>query len=167
MDLPHVLACWFPKRKSHRPLNSLREQPDLTPQPLPIRPAIQTAKTVVDPASRPLESPEKALRGEEILLRVEVLTGPMDGLTHFSVRKEIILGRTTEADLILELDSRVSGRHARLYLEQGLIWLEDLGSTNGTFIGKEPLCGKIPVAPGVQFTVGRTLIEVLPERGGA
>jgi len=152
---------------SRRPLKPLKEQPDLTPQPMPIRPAVQSAKTVLDPASHPLESPEKVVRGEEILLRVEVLTGPMDGLTHFSARREMVLGRISEADLVLELDSRVSGQHARLFLEQGLIWLEDLGSTNGTFVGKEPLRGKIPVAPGVQFTVGRTLVEILPERGGA
>jgi len=113
-----------------------------------------------------LESPEKAVRPGESLLRVEVLTGPMDGFMHFCAKQELVIGRSSAADMILELDTRVSGAHARLFQDKGLIWLEDLGSTNGTFVGAERLTTKIPISAGVQFTVGRTLLEVLADQGG-
>jgi pSer/pThr/pTyr-binding forkhead associated (FHA) protein len=131
-----------------------------------IRPSVDSAKTIVDPRSRPLESPEKAVRPGESLLRVEVLTGPMDGFMHFCAKQELVIGRSSAADMILELDTRVSGAHARLFQDKGLIWLEDLGSTNGTFVGAERLTTKIPISAGVQFTVGRTLLEVLADQGG-
>lgn len=166
MGLLHAPAFLFLMNLRHLRPKLLKETPDSMPSSKLIKPALKTVKTVVDESQSSLESPERAVREGETLLRLEVLMGPMDGFTHFSTKGEVVLGRGPSADMVLELDSRVSSRHARVFLDKGLIWLEDLGSTNGTFLGTEELAGKIPLAPGVQFTVGRTLLEILPERGG-
>ncbi len=119
------------------------------------------ARTVVEPRPEPI-SPDLADEGG--LLQVEVLGGSMDGLVHFSTGSALLLGRGEECGLVLAEDSRVSTRHAKLERREGLLWLEDLGSTNGTFLGSQRVNSPIPVAPGVCFTLGRTLVEILPDR---
>ncbi len=51
----------------------------------------------------------------------------------FGVYSEMIIGRSEESDIIIR-DSFASTRHARLYLKEEQYWLEDLKSTNGTFL---------------------------------
>lgn len=47
---------------------------------------------------------------------------------------ETIIGRTDSCAVQITWDTSVSRRHARIYQQAGLYWLEDLGSTNGTFL---------------------------------
>ncbi len=51
----------------------------------------------------------------------------------FAVYKEIFIGRSEENDITTG-DSFASTRHARIYLKEGQYWLDDLNSTNGTFL---------------------------------
>ncbi len=95
------------------------------------------------------------------IIQVEVLGGPMDGNTHFSSNGVLLIGRSRDCDFVLDADTRISGQHARLTLKKGLLWLEDMCSTNGTYLGSERLTSMVPVAPGVQFTIGATLLEIL------
>ncbi len=95
------------------------------------------------------------------VVRVEVLTGPMDGLTHYSHDGELLIGRQGSADLALDLDPRVARRHARLFLDAGRLMLEDLGSRFGTWIGSRRLESAVELSAGAVFSVGDTLVEVL------
>lgn len=71
----------------------------------------------------------------------------------------VLLGRAQESTLVLA-DDYASGRHARLF-PQGTRWfIEDLGSTNGTFVGSEPLIRAIPVEPGTPLRIGKTVFEL-------
>jgi len=99
----------------------------------------------------------------QTFLRVEVLTGPMDGMGHFTLDGELLIGRGGDADLCLAEDQRVAARHARLFAKEGAIWLEDLQSPGGTFIGSTPIGAPTPLSVGMIFTVGNTMIEVRPE----
>ena len=64
-----------------------------------------------------------------------------------------LLGRGDEADILLE-DSFASSRHARLVPHGDVIVLEDLGSTNGTYLNGEPLRGPQPLHPGDRIRIG-------------
>jgi hypothetical protein len=64
-----------------------------------------------------------------------------------------LLGRGDEADIVLE-DSFASSRHARLVPHGDVIVLEDLGSTNGTYLNEEPLRGPQPLHPGDRIRIG-------------
>ena len=64
-----------------------------------------------------------------------------------------LLGRGDEADIVLE-DSFASSRHARLAPHGDVIVLEDLGSTNGTYLNDEPLRGPQPLHPGDRIRIG-------------
>jgi pSer/pThr/pTyr-binding forkhead associated (FHA) protein len=64
-----------------------------------------------------------------------------------------LLGRGEQADIVLE-DSFASSRHARLVPHGDVIVLEDLGSTNGTYLNDEPLRGPQPLHPGDRIRIG-------------
>ncbi|NVM99186.1 FHA domain-containing protein [Arthrobacter sp. SDTb3-6] len=90
-----------------------------------------------------------------------VTEGPLTGTTLQLSGTPILLGRAQEATLVLE-DDYASGRHARLF-PQGTRWfIEDLGSTNGTYLGGTQLTRALPVEPGVPVRIGKTVIELRP-----
>ncbi len=90
-----------------------------------------------------------------------VTEGPLAGTTLELAGTPILLGRAQEATLVLE-DDYASGRHARLF-PQGTRWfIEDLGSTNGTFLGGAALTRALPVELGVPVRIGKTVIELRP-----
>jgi hypothetical protein len=64
-----------------------------------------------------------------------------------------LLGRGDQADIVLE-DSFASSRHARLVPHGDVMVLEDLGSTNGTYLNDEPLRGPQPLHPGDRIRIG-------------
>ncbi|MEM1413890.1 MAG: FHA domain-containing protein [Myxococcota bacterium] len=67
-------------------------------------------------------------------------------------KRNIVLGRSRDCDLVLS-EPTVSGRHARLTWRDGRILVEDLGSANGTFVGKERI-GQKAVRPGDDLRFG-------------
>jgi pSer/pThr/pTyr-binding forkhead associated (FHA) protein len=70
-----------------------------------------------------------------------------------------IIGRNPECALILD-DDFASGRHARIFHRDGAWFVEDLGSTNGTFVGTERLTGPVRVEAGSTLRIGKTVIEL-------
>jgi pSer/pThr/pTyr-binding forkhead associated (FHA) protein len=64
-----------------------------------------------------------------------------------ALKPEMILGRQAECDLQLT-EGHASRRHARLQFADDAVWLEDLGSSNGTFINGARITGKVRLNPG-------------------
>ena|SRR5215203_2377120 len=73
----------------------------------------------------------------------------------YDLSEGALLGRGDQADIVLE-DSFASSRHARLVPRGDVIVLEDLGSTNGTYLNDEPLRGPQPLHPGDRIRIGDT-----------
>jgi len=93
--------------------------------------------------------------------RLAVVEGPLAGTTLDLAASPILLGRAQEATLVLE-DDYASGRHARLFPQGSRWFIEDLGSTNGTYLGDTQLTRALPVEPGVPIRIGKTVIELRP-----
>lgn len=93
--------------------------------------------------------------------RLVVTEGPLSGTTLDLASSPILLGRAQEATLVLE-DDYASGRHARLFPQGSRWFIEDLGSTNGTYLGGNQLSRALPVEPGVPIRIGKTVIELRP-----
>src|SRR5512138_2270286 len=76
----------------------------------------------------------------------------------------IIIGRLWRGqvvDLDLTPDHTVSRRHARLSLEDGVYWLEDLGSTGGSWVNGQKITAKTRIGPTDKVTLGQTVLHVL------
>lgn len=93
--------------------------------------------------------------------RLVVIEGPLQGTTLDLAAGPILLGRAQEATLVLE-DDYASGRHARLFPQGSRWFIEDLGSTNGTYLADAQLTRALPVELGVPIRIGKTVIELRP-----
>ncbi|UTT66169.1 FHA domain-containing protein [Janibacter sp. CX7] len=86
-------------------------------------------------------------------------TGPLTG-TSLPLRESgVLIGRNPECALVLD-DEFASGRHARIIRGEDGWYVEDLGSTNGTFLGQYRVGDPVPVETGTSIRIGRTVIEL-------
>jgi FHA domain-containing protein len=85
-------------------------------------------------------------------LRVHSAAGLRSGVA-YDLSDGAVLGRGEQADIQLE-DSFASTRHARLVPSGDVMVLEDLGSTNGTYLNGEPLRGAAPLHEGDRIRIG-------------
>ena len=77
--------------------------------------------------------------------------------TRFQVRDGTTsIGRSSASDIVLGNDDYASGRHARLTRHGGLLYLEDAGSTNGTFVNGRKTVGATPLRNGDSVRIGST-----------
>ena len=74
-------------------------------------------------------------------------------------QSEIIIGRHTHCDLVI-MDEALSAQHARISYHHAQWWLEDLNSTNGTFINDAQLSTPVVIITGDQFKCGNTYFVV-------
>jgi pSer/pThr/pTyr-binding forkhead associated (FHA) protein len=79
-----------------------------------------------------------------------------------TVTAPTVLGRHAEADVRLDGDDFASARHARLVPRADGLWVEDLGSTNGTFVGGKRIEGERRLRPEETLTVGQTELRLEP-----
>jgi pSer/pThr/pTyr-binding forkhead associated (FHA) protein len=75
------------------------------------------------------------------------------------VAASMVMGRAPECELMLD-DTYVSQQHARLFGKNGSWYVEDLGSTNGTFVNEQRLAAPAMVQPGDRIRVGQTVLEL-------
>jgi hypothetical protein len=85
-------------------------------------------------------------------LRVEQAMGMQSG-AEYDVGDGALLGRGTSADIRLE-DPFASSRHARILRQGEVLVIEDLDSTNGTYLNGERLGGPQPLHPGDRIRIG-------------
>ncbi len=77
----------------------------------------------------------------------------------FEVGEEVTLGRAAGCGVRVE-DSYTSNLHARLFRRNGTLWVEDLGSTNGTWVNAERIATTAKLGKGDLLQVGGTVFEV-------
>ena len=111
------------------------------------------------PAAAPSRSRRDAEAQAPLPRTLVVTEGSLKGTTIALGQAPILIGRAPECTLVLE-DDYASGRHARLSLQQGTWMVEDLGSTNGTFLGRTRVQDPVPIAPGAPVRIGRTVLEL-------
>jgi len=70
----------------------------------------------------------------------------------------VLIGRE-EGDLVFPQDTAVSYSHARLFLEDGTYWVEDLNSTNGTWVNRHRLTRKVELHRGDEVQAGNTRLR--------
>jgi hypothetical protein len=92
--------------------------------------------------------------GAEPQLVVERGIGLQPGMA-YDIGDGAVLGRGDSAEIRLQ-DPFASSRHARLIRQGGIVVIEDLGSTNGTYLNEELLQGPQPLHAGDRIRIGDT-----------
>lgn len=114
------------------------------------------------PAPPSAARPEKKKpgRGRKGPTRLTVTAGPLSGTTLPLRPSGTLIGRSPECALVLD-DDYASGRHARIFQDDDGTWkVEDLRSTNGTFLGATRLTEPREVAIGSVLRIGQTVVEL-------
>ncbi|MFL5514911.1 MAG: FHA domain-containing protein [Gemmatimonadales bacterium] len=94
-----------------------------------------------------------------------VVEGPDAGRS-FALGPQAVIGRDPTAAVNL-VDEEVSRRHALISMDKGHAMLEDLGSSNGTFVGSAKISSETELQPGQRMRVGQTVMELrVSERVG-
>lgn len=128
------------------------------PRSVPVAAAAAGATaTVVEPKPGKPAKPAKPKRGAPRTLFVT--GGAHEGTTIELGASPITIGRSAENTLVLE-DDYVSGRHARLYPHEGAWVVEDLGSTNGTYLDRTRLTAAMVLPVGTPVRIGKTVLEL-------
>lgn len=89
---------------------------------------------------------------------IDIIEGPDKEKSLELSDKEVVIGRS-KADLRIS-DKKVSGRHCKIYAEDDKVYLEDLGSTNGTFLGSKKVSKRIELKNLDVVTIGLTRIRL-------
>jgi pSer/pThr/pTyr-binding forkhead associated (FHA) protein len=79
--------------------------------------------------------------------------------------KQIVVGRSSDLDMVL-VEDMVSRKHARIAMQQEQIWIEDLGSTNGTFVNGEKI-KRARLKEGDRVLIGTSILKVIAGEGTA
>lgn len=98
--------------------------------------------------------------GQRRQLRLEVIEPREYEGKVFELDGEVTVGRSNGCGISTSYDSYSSTVHARLYRSGGQIWVEDLGSTNGTFVNSERITQPSRLAKGDLLQIGATVFEV-------
>jgi pSer/pThr/pTyr-binding forkhead associated (FHA) protein len=92
--------------------------------------------------------------------KLVVAEGSLAGTTVALQGQTITLGRAHDSTIVLD-DDYASSRHARIYPDLDGQWIvEDLGSTNGTYLDRNRLTTPTPVPVGAPIRIGKTVIEL-------
>ena len=141
-----------------------------SPQPASVAAGGAAAGAAAAPAPAPVSAPADGApaprwgrgRGKGVPTTLVVTEGPLTGTTLPLRSGGLLIGRNPECALVLD-DDYASGRHCRIYPDptnRGGWVVEDLGSTNGTFMGRDKLTSARPVEIGTTLRIGKTVLEL-------
>ena len=121
--------------------------------------APRDAKPLTPARSTKRPNPRPTLRARKTSTQLVIVEGALIGTAVPLGSSPIIIGRAPDATIVLD-DDFVSTHHARL-TPNGNHWIvEDLGSTNGTWIDRTRVSTPTVLRPGTQLRIGRTSMEL-------
>lgn len=128
--------------------------------PVAAGPAVSASPPAAAPAvpAKPKRKEERKARKERQLQLVIVEPAELRGQA-YTLGNEITLGRAAGCQVTLD-DTYVSQLHARVFARDGRYLVEDLGSTNGTYLNRQKVSGPTPIDPGDRLHLGNVVMEM-------
>lgn len=131
-----------------------------TEQPTPSEEAAEAPRPQPPPAEKRrtvFSAPGAAAYPAYSAASFEVIAGPLTGSNLALLEGRTTLGREDDNNIVLD-DEKVSLHHAAVSKRGGSYWLEDLGSTNGTFVGEMRLSSPHALTDGEQVRLGNAIL---------
>jgi pSer/pThr/pTyr-binding forkhead associated (FHA) protein len=126
------------------------------PVPAPA-PAGPPPRAAARPAPAPTTGRRRSTKGRPTEL---VATAPPERAgSSYVIGAEVTVGRAGGCAISLPEDTFVSSLHARVYATNSQVLVEDLGSTNGTFVNQAKVTAAVPLNRGDRLRVGNTVLE--------
>ncbi len=104
-------------------------------------------------------SRSSAPRGKGLPRKATVVEGDQMRGKSFGLEEELTIGRSDKCRVILD-DSYVSQLHARIFMKNGTCMVEDLGSTNGTYVNQRRISSPVQLQRGDRVKIGKTVLEM-------
>jgi len=108
-------------------------------------------------AARPPDRPKERRRRQ---LHLKVVEPPEHVGRTYDLDDELTIGRSPGCGVAMPEDIYTSTLHARLFRRNDQLWVEDLGSTNGTFVNREQISTALRLGKGDLLQIGSTVFEV-------
>ena len=93
-------------------------------------------------------------------LRLTVLEPAEARGRNYDLGDELTVGRASGCQIALPDDTYASQLHARIFRRDGGVFIEDLGSTNGTFLNRKKVSAPVELRRGDRLQIGKTVLEV-------
>jgi len=104
--------------------------------------------------------PPRVPRGKKVKgTRLVITEGPLSGTEIPLDGAQITLGRAPDSTIVVD-DDYASSRHARIYEAEGVWLVEDLGSTNGTWLDRARITAPAVIPLNTSIRVGRTTLQM-------
>jgi len=114
----------------------------------------------LSPAPRPKGGPvagKSRSRGRKASLALAATSGRRKPIS-WELDKEVIVGRGSGCDIPIK-DEFASNLHAKIYEVEGRFYVEDLGSTNGTYVNGRRITYPTELRGGDRIKIGRTVLD--------
>jgi pSer/pThr/pTyr-binding forkhead associated (FHA) protein len=121
---------------------------------------LRPAKTAAPVRSSPVASQPPSRKTKKPPAKAVVIEGEgLRGKT-FSLQQELTIGRSEQCHVRVEGDTYVSSVHARIFSRDASYMVEDLGSTNGTYLNRRRITAPVELQRGDRVKVGKTVLEM-------
>ena len=91
--------------------------------------------------------------------KVTIVEGDVNKGKSYDLGEELVIGRAEKCQIVLD-DTYVSQMHARFFARGESYMVEDLGSTNGTYLNRRRITSPVEVSRGDQVKIGKTVMEL-------
>jgi len=113
------------------------------------------------PAKPKRERGRRSSGGKHAAPLLRLLAPPEVKGRAYPLGEEVTLGRAAGCQVTIE-DTYASQLHARVFQRDGKVFVEDLGSTNGTYLNRRKVTGPMVVQRGDRLQIGNTVLELGP-----
>jgi hypothetical protein len=120
---------------------------------------LRSAPAAAAPPPEPAAAPPRPAVKSRRSWRLLVVEPPVASGRVFDVNGELTIGRAAGCGISLPDDTFVSNVHARVYERDGDVFVEDLGSTNGSLVNGAALTAATKLRKGDRIQVGQTVLE--------
>ncbi len=145
-----VLQAVWSEVRGPRPDQPLK--PQKTPKAE--RPSRRVAAAIPGRVATRNAKPAPVIAGQLVMVEPPEIAG-----TTFELGDELTIGRSAGCQITLD-DTYVSQLHTRVFLREGRYFVEDLGSTNGTYLNRNKVAAPTPLNFGDRVQIGSTVLEL-------